>query len=71
MSILGILIYRMSRVASALALMYCIIEMVFKYIERETVGIFPIYILLFVSSMRGTLAFHRYKISQSSNKTET
>lgn len=63
---IGIMIYRMSRVAAIIAFAYCIAEIFFKYSERGSVGIFPLLLIFFLSSIRGTFAFHRYRNKQIS-----
>jgi hypothetical protein len=63
---LGILILRMSRVAAVAALALYIVERIVMWIKISSVGVASIpmmivIVLCFVSSIRGTFAYQRYK----------
>jgi hypothetical protein len=59
-TVLGFLIYRMSIIASVLALLVCLVEIIWKFNAHGTVGILPLFFLFFVNSVRGTIAYRKF-----------
>lgn len=64
-ALLGYFIYRMSRIASVLAFALCLFELFYKFTEHGTVGILPVLLLFFLSSIRGTFFYQRLMKEQT------
>ena len=60
MAFIAFFINRMSRVASICALLLCILEMFYKYSVHNSLGMYPLFIIFFTNSIRGTFAYHKF-----------
>ncbi|MCJ7600356.1 MAG: hypothetical protein MUO63_02510 [Desulfobulbaceae bacterium] len=59
MAIIAFFIHRMLRVASVCALALCVTEMFYKYNAHNSLGMYPLFILFFINSIRGTFAYYK------------
>ena len=64
-AILGYFIFKMSRIASILALLLCLFELISKYESSGSVGMMPIFMIFFVSSIRGTFLYKQFSLSEN------
>ena len=63
-AILGYFIFRMSRVASILAFLLCLFELVSKYESNGSVGMMLIFMIFYVSSIRATFLYRKFLFSE-------
>ena len=63
--ILGYFIYRMSRIAAVLALFLCLFELISKYENSGSVGMMPIFLIFFISSIRGTFLYRKFLLLET------
>jgi len=63
--ILGYFILRMSRVAAVLALLLCLFELFSKYENTGSVGMMPIFLIFFVSAIRGTFLYRKFLLLEA------
>ena len=66
-AILGYFIFRMSRVASILALLLCLFELVSKYESSGSVGMMPIFMIFYVSSIRATFLYRKFLLLEKNS----
>jgi hypothetical protein len=59
MALIAFFISRMSRIASISALVLSCGEMLYKITVYNTAGIYPLFIIFFINSIRGTFIYHR------------
>jgi hypothetical protein len=59
-AILGYFIFKMSRIASILALLLCLFELFNKYQSHGSVGMMPIFIVFYISAIRGTFLYQKF-----------
>ncbi len=62
--ILGYFIFRMSRIAAVLALFLCLFELFSKYENSGSVGMMPIFLIFFLSSIRGTFLYRKFLLTE-------
>lgn len=60
-SLIGFGCFKMSRIAAVLGVILCIYNGIDKYIEKNTVGMMPIFTLFFINAARGTFKYHKIK----------
>ena len=65
MMVLGYFIFRMSRIAAVLALLLCLFELISKYETSGSVGMMPIFLIFFVSSIRGTFLYRKFLLLET------
>jgi hypothetical protein len=58
-AVLGFFIFKNSRIASILAFILCLIEIFYKFSETGSTGIFPIFLVFYLNSVRGTFALKK------------
>lgn len=63
MILVSVFLMRMSRVAAVAGIVLVVAELVFKFAESGSVGIFPFVLLVFVNATRATFAFHKFESS--------
>jgi hypothetical protein len=67
MIILGYFIFRMSRIAAVLALLLCLFELFSKYENTGSVGMMPIFLIFFISSIRGTFLYRKFLLLEAAH----
>ena len=67
MIVLGYFIFRMSRIAAVLALLLCLFELLSKYETSGSVGMMPIFLIFFVSSIRGTFLYRKFLLLETAH----
>ena len=67
MIVLGYFIFRMSRIAAVLALLLCLFELLSKYETSGSVGMMPIFLIFFVSSIRGTFLYRKFLLLETTH----
>jgi len=63
--IIGYGIFRYSRIASVIGLVFFALELLYKIQEGKSLGIGVIILLYFINGARGTLAYYRLKKAQN------
>lgn len=66
-AILGYFIFRMSRIASILAFLLCFFELVSKYENSGSVGMMPIFMIFYLSSIRATYLYSKFFLLEKNN----
>lgn len=59
MTLIAFWINRMSRIASISALVLSCGEMLYKISVHNTAGMYPLFIIFFINSIRGTFIYHK------------
>jgi hypothetical protein len=67
MIVLGFFIFRMSRIAAVLALLLCLFELFSKYETSGSVGMMPIFLIFFVSAIRGTFLYRKFLLLEAAH----